>query len=132
MKIVEAIDLGYKKVIKVVLNPDDPEWVHVVGDVKLGPDGNPALDAAGNEVKITSTVVPPGETGNRAEEGKTLCHNCRNNWVKKEKSWAGQDLLKLDGKIWVSKTDEDLEQELVALFGADPAPVAMANVGKTL
>lgn len=60
MKIVSAIDYGFRKVVRVLLNDTDPQWVHE--------------DAAGKR-----TPAPAGHTGN-TDEGKKACLDCRNNW----------------------------------------------------
>ncbi len=85
MKVIKATDYGFRKVIQICLNPDDPEWVHIVGEPLRGPDGTPISKADGTPELITDPNVPPGEDG-------TTCHNCRYNWKVQEFIWTGEQL----------------------------------------
>lgn len=77
MLVTSAIDYGERLVIRVCLNPDAPEWVHIVGSNRLDATGQLVLTDQGDPVLIVSGDVPPGETGE-------TCHNCRSNWDTRE------------------------------------------------
>ena len=74
MKIIKATDYGFRKVVRVLLNDTDPQWVHE--------------DAAGKR-----TPAPAGHTGN-TDEGKKACPECRNNWNVFEAQFDRDALLK--------------------------------------
>ena len=94
-KIIRASDYGYRKVITVVLNPDDSRWVHT--DKSLHP-----LDNLSN---CPNSMV------------------CTNNWYYREFIWTGEDLFYYsddgDKKVRTGKTDEMLKAEVVAGLKAD-------------
>lgn len=85
MQIISAKDYGYRFVVRVTVNPDEPNWVHVVGLPLLDAEGVPVLDDDGHEVLVTSSLVPAGETGD-------TCWNCRQNWRIKEFVFEGETL----------------------------------------
>ena len=66
-KILTATDYGSSKVVRVVMNPDDPQWIHADG-----------------------SAAPDDHTGDGAESGKTVCSDCRSNWVIRELVWRGK------------------------------------------
>jgi hypothetical protein len=120
-KIIKATDYGYRKVMQVALNPDDPEWVHIVGEQVRDANGIGVLAADNSTpVLITSATVPDGETGR-------TCHNCRYNWNVREFVWTGDAELKkvVDGVV-VNKTDDDLANEVTAALAA--ASTTTANI----
>lgn len=65
-----------RRVVRVVLNPEAPKWVHADG-----------------------SAAPVTHTGDTSETGKTLCHECRYNWQEREFIWDGADAKKPDDEI---------------------------------
>ena len=102
MKIISAIDYGYRTVLRVCLNPDQPNWVHVVGEHMRDREGVPMYNDSGGPVLLTSDKVSVGETGEN-------CHNCRQNWEIVEVIFEGADLYgeDMDGGP-VRLSDDDL------------------------
>ena len=90
MKIIKATDYGFRKVVQVVLNPDDPQWVH---------DDGPA---------------PEGHTGDTSESD-TACHDCRMNWKVVEVKWDGDELYNIsENGDKILKTSDELVAEILA------------------
>ena len=102
-KVLEATDYGYRKVIRVVTNPNDPESVH--------DDGSP------------HTGVPPAGTapGLRAWE---WCNDCRYNWNVQEFVWTGDELYTRDQ---AGSRRLKTNQELLDETSARLQPVATAS-----
>ena len=69
-KILTANDYPHRIVIRVVMNPDDPESVHM------------------NGVSHTGTPPPGTPLGLKAWE---WCHECRYNWDVREFTWSGEE-----------------------------------------
>jgi hypothetical protein len=69
MRILSTRDFGYRKVVNVVKNPDDPEWVH--------PDGR---------------ASPSAHTGDTEERDKEVCKLCIGNWRVQEFIWTDDNL----------------------------------------
>ena len=115
MKTLSAIDYGYRKVIRVVLNPNDPESVHADGTAHQG-----AAPAA----TVTAFKAQNGRTP-RAWE---WCHECRYNWQEIEFIWDGDEMYHHapDGTRTL-KTDDQLVAEIQLRL--QPAPSAQAIVG---
>ena len=90
MKIIKATDYGFRKVVQVVMNPDDPQWIH---------DDGPA---------------PEGHTGDTSESD-AACHDCRINWKIVEVKWDGDEMYNVaeDGTK-ILKTDDELVAEILA------------------
>lgn len=82
MRIIKATNYGVRTVIQVVLNPEDPEWVHVFGLPWRDGNGEITHDSHGEVVLVTSPVVDPEETGES-------CFNCRYNWIVREVIFDG-------------------------------------------
>ncbi len=102
MKIIQAKDYGFRKVIRVVLNPEDPESVH--------PDGQPHTGPA---PKGTPKSLKPWE----------WCHDCRYNWQVIEQVWTGEELYTLDESESIRlKTNDELIEEIKVSLQAQPAP----------
>ncbi len=116
MKILKATNYGFRTVIQVLLNPDDSEWVHVVGSQIRDAAGHCVVDGRGEPVLITDVAVPMGEPGD-------TCHNCRYNHRVKEIIFDGdgQFYTNADGQ-WVRKTEGMFLEELRGLFPL-PSPV---------
>ncbi len=100
MKIIKATDYGFRKVVRVLLNDQDPQWVHE--------------DAPG-----IRTPAPAGHTGN-TDEGKEACSECRNNQNVFEAQFDGDAFKKLSDpedpeSALVDKTDEELIAEALAM-----------------
>ena len=73
MRVVKAKDYGYRVVITVVSNPDEPEWVH------------------------GSDKAPANHTGNYPPEPKKVsCGLCRSNWQYREFIWGKDELMTVD------------------------------------
>lgn len=83
MIILSAKDYGFRKVVVVVHNPDDPQWIHE--------DGNPHTSDTAVDVN--------GDIQNGLAAG-TQCHACRNNWKTEEVIFEGADLQLSDDKIF--------------------------------
>lgn len=109
MKILSAKDFGHSKVINVVENPDDPKWVHI--------------SSAGER-----TASPSTHTGDTAETGKTLCHDCRYNWRVQEYSWTGDGLTKSSAAGRIAKTDAELRAELRVLVASPVSPTTISGM----
>lgn len=90
MKIIKATDYGFRKVVQVVMNPDDPQWVHEDGP------------------------APAGHTGDTTQSD-TPCHDCRLNWEVVEVKWDRSEMYKEDG---VLKTDDELAAEVMTMLAA--------------
>ena len=103
MKIIKAMDYGFRKVIVVCLNPEDPEAVHG--------DGSPHTGAApvGTDPSLRSWE---------------WCHDCRYNWQVREYVWTGDKLYTAqeDGQRR-KKTDVELLAEIRRDLQALPQPV---------
>ena len=99
MKVISAANYTSRTVVRVCLNPDAPEWLHVIGDVEKDIAGDPVLGPDGVPIIIQRVTPPPGHNGQ-------TCHNCRYNWVVRE--------LVFDGAEYASKSADEL-WELVCL-----------------
>lgn len=113
MKIIGATRYGLRTVIQVCLNPDEPEWVHVLGKPVLDITGVPVLMDSGEPLLVTSTVVTPGETGE-------MCHNCRHNWDVKE--------FIFDGLEYSGKTADELWELVCGRASAGTVLVPIAEL----
>ena len=70
MKIIHAADYGFRKVIRVCVNPEDPESVHSDGSPHTG-------------------VAPPGT--DPALKPWEWCPDCRYNWQVEEFVWTDRE-----------------------------------------
>jgi len=94
MRVIKAVQYESRTVVTVCLNPDAPEWVHIVGDQWRGPDGLALWNDDGSPRRIVSALVPDGETGE-------TCHNCRYNWVVQEVVFDGLEYAELSAdELW--------------------------------
>ena len=89
MRILNAKDYGYRVVITVWHNPEEPPIIHPIGVQLRDGDGQPLFDDAGIAVIINSSVPEPGCT-------LELCHNARNNRRTTEHIFEGETLYTLD------------------------------------
>ena len=98
--ILSAKDYGFRKVIRVCMNPDQPESVHVDGKAHVG---------------IPTVGTPPGL------KPWEWCHDCRYNWDVREFVWTG-DELRTHGKTGKirPKTDAELLAEIKSQLVAQP------------
>jgi hypothetical protein len=99
-KIIKATDYGFRKVILVTTNPDDPKWVHEAEDG-------------------TRTAAPSGHTAGP----DVVCEDCRMNWKIQEFVWTGLELSKSaptpgNPKRRIDKTDAELVDEIKASLAA--------------
>ncbi len=106
MKMLETQDFGYRRVVRVLTNPEDAHWLH--------DDGLPA---------------PADHTGDTEETGKTLCHDCRDNWRIEEVTFTREELTvnlnkwgnpvhdSQDGVSTRSRTWDELYQEVDGRLG---------------
>lgn len=80
MEILSAIDYPAipRRVVRVVENPDDPQWVHI----------------AANGIRTPS---PKGHTGDTEATG-VVCRECRSNWRVQEFIFTGQELVVRENK----------------------------------
>lgn len=93
MKIISAIDYTFRKVVRVLLNDAEPQWVHEDEEGKRTP-------------------APDGHTGN-TDEGKEACSECRNNWNVFEALF--------DGDAFKNKTDMEIIAETLDMAEASIA-----------
>ncbi len=102
-KIISAKDYGPRKVIRVCLNPEDPESVH--------PDG-------ASHTGATPAGTPPGLGP------WEWCHDCRYNWVVREFVWNGEELYTTStaGSRRL-KTNAELLDEIKSAIHPTPTPV---------
>lgn len=70
MKVLTAKDYGYRKVVRVLMNDTDPQWVH--------PDGPSPTNHTGDTEDPDTT--------------KEVCQECRNNWNVLEFIFQGDTL----------------------------------------
>ena len=116
MKIIKVSISDRRTALQVTLNPDDPQWVHVVGEALLDADGQPIVDATGEPRYVASPDAPPEHTGDTVEAqaaGRVLCHNCRLHWIVQEHTWQDEERYTADAdgqQRW--KTDDELLAEL--------------------
>lgn len=107
MKIIHdktvATDLGPRRIIRVVMNPDDPEAVHQDGKPHTG-------------------EPPPGTSP--ALRSWEWCHDCRYNWDVTEFIWTGDDLYtrNKDGTRGRPKTNSQLLAEMRRRFDIPTLP----------
>ena len=113
MKVTKAVNYGSRAVIRVCMNPDEPEWVHIIGSNRLDATGQPVLTDQGEPVLIVSAEVPPGETGEK-------CHNCRSNWDTREFVFDGPEFEKM--------TYNDLWEEVCRRCASPPVPVDIVSL----
>lgn len=125
MRIIKATNYGTRTVIRVVLNPNDPEWVHTPGEPVRDRNGFPMLDGAGEFLLVSTPDVAPGETGE-------TCHNCHYNWTVRETIFDGAEQdVEEEGGEFRRKTDEEFIAEVVARLLVAPLPEPMvAMVGQ--
>ena len=105
MKIIKATDYGFRKVIRVLLNDTDPQWVH-------------------EDEKGKQTPAPVGHTGN-TDEGKEACSECLNNWKVFEAQFDRDVLKRLSDP-------EDPESELVNKMDSEIITEALAMAEASL
>ena len=128
MQILGATDYGFRTVIRVLKNPDDPKWVHPVGECCLDDDGEPTLDVDGEPILFTSPDSPQNHTGDTieaTEPGKVLCRNCRSNWNIGEYLWDGAEQYKSVNGDRVRKTSDEFEQELLDRIAEEGQPISI-------
>lgn len=87
MRIEKATDYGGRKVIRVLINDPDTQWVHPEDD--------------GDAHRANLARGPRQPDGSRGELDPTLvagteCHACVNNWDVREFQFEGDTLLKPD------------------------------------
>ena len=117
MKIIEdysvATDLGPRRIIRVCLNPQDPESVH--------PDGSPHT---GQPPAGTTPGLKPWE----------WCHDCRYNWVIREFTWTGDQLYThaKDGTRGKAKTNTQLLAEMKQRLDRPTPPANPSILNATL
>ena len=100
-KILTAKDYAERIVIKVCLNPSDPESIH--------PDGKPHT---GQPPTGTDPGLKPWE----------WCHECRYNWDVREFTWTGEERYTLSSKGRKRlKSNAELPAEIKAAI-ATPEP----------
>ena len=109
--IIAATDYGYRKVVRVCLNPQDPESVHTDGAphaVKAPPGTDPALK--------------PWE----------WCKDCQYNWHVQEFIWTRDELYTTSssGKRRL-KTNAELLKEMEAARSTAGPPTEMAGLSGT-
>ena len=103
MKIIKATDYGYRQVVQVVMNPDDPQWIHEDGP------------------------APGGHTGDTTQSD-TPCHDCRMNWNVVEVKWDGDEMYNIaENGTKTLKTDDELAAEVVTRLV--PAPSSQDMTG---
>ena len=109
MRVLRAKDYGYRKAITVVLNPDDPEAVHI----------------AGYGTKTSHTGTAPA--GKEALKSWEWCIACRYNWQEFEMVWTNNELYNFEPER-SAKPEAQLITELKAAYAAINAG-ASQNIG---
>lgn len=125
MKIEKATDYGSRKVIRVVMNDTDPQWVHPK-DAGVAHRSNLAR-------KATKADGTRGDKDSSLAAG-TECHACVQNHQVQEFLYQGDTLLKLtdpddSDSILIPKTDQDLKDEALA-SAATSMPSESRDMGK--
>ena len=126
MKIIKATDYGFRIVLVVCHNPDDPHWVHRQGDVVRDAQNLPVLGSAGSVRLIDQTIE-------HIESDGTTCHQCRNNWDITEIVLDGLEGYTSgpDGKL-DRIPDEDLAQIAFSRAARPSGPVVVGSLeGRT-
>jgi hypothetical protein len=101
--IIKVADYGYRKAIKVCLNPDELEAVHI------------AVDGT----KEPHTGDPPAGTDPLLKTWE-WCLDCKYNWTVREFLWTGADLNYKDARGNVkTKTNVMIKEELAQRLAAD-------------
>ena len=101
-QIISAKDYGYRKVIRVCMDPDAPESVHDDGNAHTG-----------NPPPGTAPGLKPWE----------WCHDCRYNWDGREFLWTDAELyITPGGGSRRLKTNQELLDEIT--FRLLPAATA--------
>lgn len=120
MKILTAIDYGFRKVIRVVMDDSIPEWMH--------PDGSLHTDATARGPSKHVVIKADPLRGIEAFEGQvpgdltpglapgTECHDCRHNWDIREAVFTGRELYSGDRL----KTIDELWAEALVRLGSAP------------
>ena len=107
-KIISATDYGNRKVVRVCMNPDDPESVHS--------DGAPHNGA------------PPAGTDPTLKSWE-WCQDCTYNWQVLEFVWTGEELYKRSANgSRIPKSDTDLLNEVAAGLPIERSPVAITTL----
>ena len=107
MKIIHAADYGFRKVIRVCVNPEDPESVHSDGSPHTG-------------------VAPPGT--DPALKPWEWCPDCRYNWQVEEFVWTDREQYTVDADGNPQpKTNDVLLDEV--LEGLQPPPTPLEIPG---
>jgi len=91
MKIIKATEYQelLRTAIRVCFNPDDPEWVHIIGEPRRDADGLVMTAEDDSFILITSADIESDCTGE-------TCHNCRYNWKVQEFIFDGNDRFYTD------------------------------------
>jgi len=113
MEVLSAQTYGARLVVRLLMNPGEPEWVHRPGDQQRDLDGLPVFGDNGDPVLLRGSAVPPDETGR-------TCHNCRYNWTVKE--------VVLDGLEYVSMTADQIWELVLQMHEPDPVPQTIAGL----
>jgi len=122
MKIIKAVKYVGRTVIRICHNPDQPPWVHIVGDQKVSVEGDLLFLADGLPDLVTSTLPPPGHTGE-------TCHNCRYNWDVSEIVFDGPDLFHVDDSgALIPLSDDELAAAAFARASRPSAPSTLSTL----
>lgn len=157
MRIEKATDYGFRKVVRVIINDSDPQWIHPEDNGATHRSNNargPATRNPATGARARGVLVPGLAAG-------TECHACQNNWEVQEYLYEGDTLLKRDPNFipplipdpafklpeddpdaeaplipnldpdivpFVSKTDQDLKDEALASALAS-MPVTPVDMG---
>lgn len=97
MKIISAADYGYRKVVRVLVNPDDPEAIHA--------DGSPHTGDPTTDRDIARVAAFRTEFG-REPTSWEWCEDCRYNWDVREFTFTGTELVVATNK-WGNVAQED-------------------------
>lgn len=97
MKIVSTVDYGYRKVVRVVMNPDDPETIH--------PDGSLHTDAPRTGKDRARVLAYQAEFG-RAPASWEWCPDCHYNWDVREYTFTNTELTVATNK-WGNPVHDD-------------------------
>ena len=122
MKIIKATNYGFRTVLVVCINPEDPEWVHRVGEPLRDEFGQDLFDDSGEMLTIQATDEPCAETGE-------TCHNCRQNWQRVEVIFDGEEQGETDAEgVLQRHSDADFALLAFARAKASSEPETLSGL----
>lgn len=113
-RVISAMDYGFRKVIRVVVDDSIPQWIH--------PEDGGQPHAPGLAREVSPGGVPfEGERGalNRSLAGGTECYACKQNWIVEEYIFEQGALI---------MSDQDMLDRVTALLDQKYATVPIPMV----